>query len=102
MAWPYRVFVLEVLVLLILYLSSIFMVAFSSLAFFYTDPGTGALILQLLVAAFLGAVFYLRYFTKRARNLFSRKRKDEDSLDADGPSGVELPPTSSDLTKKIE
>jgi hypothetical protein len=72
------------------------------LAFFYTDPGTGALILQLLVAAFLGAIFYVRYFTKRAQNLFSRKRKAEDSLDADAPSGTELPPASSDLTKKID
>lgn len=74
--------------------------AFSPLAFFYTDPGTGALVLQLLVAAFLGAVFYLRYFTKRARNLFSRKRKDEDSLGADAASGVEFPPTSSDSHEK--
>jgi hypothetical protein len=89
-----------VLFLIILYLSSIFIGVFSSLAFFYTDPGTGALILQLLVAAFLGVAFYLRYFTKRARNLFSRKRKDEDSLDADAPSGAELPPTSSDSHEK--
>jgi O-antigen/teichoic acid export membrane protein len=88
--------VLEVLVLTIL----IFVCALSFLGLFYTDPGTGALILQLLVAAFLGAVFYLRYFTKRARNLFSRKRQDEDNLEATTVSGVELPPTSSDSHEK--
>ena len=30
--------------------------------FLYTDPGTGALILQLLAAAFIGSMFYLRKF----------------------------------------
>ena len=29
---------------------------------FYSDPGSGALILQLLVSTFLGGLFYLRKF----------------------------------------
>ncbi len=29
----------------------------------YTDPGTGALIWQMLAAAFVGAMFYFRRFT---------------------------------------
>lgn len=89
---------------MILDMSSMFLGAgvFRFFAFLYTDPGTGALILQLLVAAFLGAVFYFRYFTRRARNLFSRKPKDEGSLDGSAASGVEVTPASSDFTKKLE
>jgi hypothetical protein len=80
--------------------NTIFICAFSFLGLIYTDPGTGALILQLLVAAFLGTVFYLRYFTKRARNLFSRKRQNDENLEASAVSGIEVPPTSSDSVEK--
>jgi hypothetical protein len=38
----------------------------------YTDPGTGALIWQMVAAAFVGVVFYLRKFTSWFRT--SRKR----------------------------
>ena len=55
------------------------MILISTFALFYTDPGTGTLILQLLAAAFLGAVFYFRYFTKRVKNYFSRNKTDEGS-----------------------
>jgi hypothetical protein len=34
--------------------------AFQRVAFSYTDPGSGALILQMLAASFVGAVFYFR------------------------------------------
>jgi hypothetical protein len=54
---------------------------FGYLAFLYTDPGTGTLVLQLLVGAFFGLLFYIRFFTRRARNLFSRKQKSEDNSD---------------------
>jgi hypothetical protein len=30
----------------------------------YTDPGTGALLWQMLAAGFVGAMFYVRKFTK--------------------------------------
>lgn len=75
-------------------LISIFTRTFSFLGLIYTDPGTGALVLQLLVAGVLGTVFYLRYFTKRARSLFSRKRWNEKNSEAAPESGVELSPTS--------
>jgi hypothetical protein len=44
-------------------------------AYAYTDPGTGALIWQMVAAAFVGVVFYLRRFTTWLR--FSRKRNPD-------------------------
>jgi hypothetical protein len=38
----------------------------------YADPGSGALLWQILVAAFVGAMFYLRKFT----TWFRGKKKD--------------------------
>ena len=38
----------------------------------YTDPGTGALILQMLAAGFVSAIFYVRKFT----SWFKPKKKD--------------------------
>ena len=46
--------------------------------FLYTDPGTGAMVWQLLVAAGLGAVFYFRHYIGRLRALLSdRKRRGQ-------------------------
>jgi len=39
----------------------------------YADPGTGAMVWQLLVAGFLGAMFYFRRFTTWFKN---KGRKD--------------------------
>ena len=69
------------------------MILTSTFALFYTDPGTGTLILQLLAAAFLGAVFYFRYFTKRVKGYFSRKKTDD---------AAQHPTASPDLSEKIE
>jgi hypothetical protein len=64
----------------------------------YTDPGTGTLILQLLIAAFFGALFYIRYFAKRIGGFFSRNKVAEDTpVDAPASEG-QLPDTSSSLT----
>jgi hypothetical protein len=42
----------------------------------YTDPGTGAMIWQLLVAAGLGTAFYFRHYISKARAmLLSRKTR---------------------------
>ena len=50
-------------------------------AFFllYTDPGSGALLLQLLFAALLGAAFYLRRFKEKIFRLFTSKKSDSGS-----------------------
>ncbi len=46
--------------------------AFERDALAYTDPGTGALIWQMLAAGFVGAAFYFRRFV----NWFKAKRSD--------------------------
>ena len=45
----------------------------------YIDPGTGALLLQTLIAGFLGVMFYFRAVLKKFVSLiFRRGRKDSD------------------------
>jgi hypothetical protein len=75
---------------------------FSSLMFLYTDPGTGTLILQLLAAGAIGAVFYLRVFARRAKSFFTRKQETEAGADDSSTHKVELNESPSDLTKKVE
>jgi hypothetical protein len=38
----------------------------------YIDPGSGTLLLQMLAASIVGALFYFRAFTTWVRQLFSR------------------------------
>jgi hypothetical protein len=72
---------------------------FTSTVFLYTDPGTGTLILQLLIAAFFGVLFYIRFFVKRIGGFFSRRKAGEETpVDAPAPEG-QLPDTSSSLTE---
>ncbi len=40
----------------------------------YTDPGTGAMIWQLLVAAGLGGMFYFRHYIGKARALLLTRK----------------------------
>jgi len=48
----------------------------------YLDPGTGSFLLQLLIAAFLGATFlfrnYIGRFFRYIRNLFKKSEVNED------------------------
>jgi len=50
-----------------------------NLAFFYTDPGSGALIWQLLVASFVGGLFYIRTFIRKITAKMSSRRSREQS-----------------------
>ena len=50
----------------------------------YLDPGTGSIILQLLLGGFAGALFVLKLYWHRFRSLFQRDRKK--SQDATAPS----------------
>ena len=45
-----------------------------TLAFLYTDPGSGALIWQLLVASFVGGLFYVRSFIRRITAMISGRK----------------------------
>ena len=42
----------------------------------YADPGSGALIWQLLVGAMVGLAFYFRIFYQRLKGAVSRKTDD--------------------------
>lgn len=50
--------------------------------FLYVDPGSGSYLVQVIIAAVLGALFYAKHLWWRIRNFFSRlftkdNRKDE-------------------------
>jgi len=51
-----------------------------TLVFLYTDPGSGALIWQLLVASFVGILFYVRTFIRRITAMMSGRRSNEESI----------------------
>jgi len=50
-----------------------------NLILLYTDPGTGALIWQLLAAAALGMTFYFRLSLIRLKGFLSRKLSKKDT-----------------------
>jgi hypothetical protein len=56
--------------------------------FAYTDPGTGTLILQMVVAAVVGAMAFFRTTLWRFLGLFRRRKDDSDSADP-APSRAE-------------
>ena len=52
-----------------------------TLAILYTDPGSGALVWQLLVASFVGILFYVRSFIRRiSARISGRKNMEESDL----------------------
>jgi len=64
-----------------------------SFAFLYTDPGSGALIWQLLVASFVGGLFYIRSFIRKmtAKMSSRRSREQGDQRDAIDQTGSTAP-----------
>ena len=51
---------------------NVFLTSFPFLAL-YADPGSGALIWQLIVGALVGLAFYFRIFLRRAKDAVNRK-----------------------------
>ena len=49
--------------------------------FAYLDPGSGSYLLQLLVAAVLGAALAVRLYWGRIKSIFTRKSPDETPTD---------------------
>lgn len=43
----------------------------------YLDPGTGSLIIQILVASFLGGLFMLKVYWKKVKAWFKRNKDDK-------------------------
>lgn len=46
-------------------------------AFAYVDPGTGTFVLQILAAAAVGSLFYIRRIVDRVKKFFLPGREDE-------------------------
>src|SRR5262245_46570297 len=70
-----------------------------SLAFLYTDPGSGALIWQLLVASFVGGLFYIRSFIRRVTAKMSSRRSSEQS---DRQGAIDQTGSTTPNLKKME
>ena len=47
----------------------------------YTDPGTGTFLLQMMLAAITGSLFFMRALRQRIRLLFKRNRNSSDNED---------------------
>ena len=47
----------------------------------YIDPGSGSYFLQVIVAAVLGAAFWIKASWQRIRAFFSSKRNEQESED---------------------
>jgi hypothetical protein len=60
----------------ILLLCIILLIATQSRVYAYTDPGSGTLLWQMLIAGSVGAMFYFRRLISWARSLKSRSKSD--------------------------
>jgi hypothetical protein len=64
----------------------------------YADPGSGALALQLLLASFFGALFYLRsYLVRLKRILTGRARR----VAVRGMSECKTPPATAESSETV-
>jgi hypothetical protein len=45
----------------------------------YVDPGSGSYLVQMIIAAVLGALFYFKTIWWRIKSFFSRKKKDDNT-----------------------
>jgi hypothetical protein len=43
----------------------------------YIDPGSGSYLVQIIIAAILGAVFYFKNLWWRIKSFFSRNKKED-------------------------
>lgn len=53
----------------------------------YLDPGSGALIVQMLLAGVAGVVLFLKMQGRRVLSLFGLRRKDESEASEDAEQG---------------
>lgn len=47
----------------------------------YLDPGTGSILLQVVIAGFLGALLYIKTFFRMLKSWFVKPKKEDDSKD---------------------
>ena len=50
-------------------------------ALLYVDPGSGSYLVQMIIAAILGAVFYFKNFFRGVKSFFIRKKNDGTTKD---------------------
>ena len=66
-----------------LMLAAVFLFMLPASAFAYVDPGTGSMIVQIVIAALVGGAVFIGAFW---RKLF-RRRRDKDDEPTDGNGG---------------
>ncbi len=72
---------------------------------FYADPGSGALIWQLLLAAFFGLIFYARFYYRKMKALVSLRKdvteaKEQTTLETPPNNAISSSQTSSSATQR--
>jgi hypothetical protein len=70
-------------VLSVLWMTFFGLLIFAQPAHAYIDPGTGSMVLQLVLAGLAGVGLALKVFWKRLSALFSKKDKGHDGLAED-------------------
>jgi len=65
-------------------LAAVFLLVLPASAFAYVDPGTGSMIVQVVIAALVGGAAFVGAFW---RKLFRRRRDEDDEPGDDGPTG---------------
>jgi hypothetical protein len=63
-------------------LATFYFLALARPAFAYVDPGTGSLIFQLLISAFVGGLFVIKTYWQKIKNWFSGTENPEATNDA--------------------
>jgi hypothetical protein len=59
------------------------LVASTQVAYAYVDPGTGSYVIQILIAALVGAAFAVRVYWNKIKGLFSRSSSEEQGTESD-------------------
>jgi len=49
------------------------------LVLLYLDPGSGSYLVQAIIAAVLGGLFYIKSAWRKIRTLFSREKKNQEN-----------------------
>ena len=65
-------------------LVAVFLLVLPASAFAYVDPGTGSMIIQVVIAAPVGGAAFLGAFW---RKLFRKRRSEDDEPTDDAPTG---------------
>lgn len=50
----------------------------------YIDPGSGSMLLQVIIGACLGVVFFFKTIVFRIKSLFRKNKKEDNSNSASG------------------